>query len=399
MMESRTPSRRNLIILALLLVIAMLGYGMVMPIFPFYIEQMGASGSDLGVLMAVAAFTEMVFGPLWGSLSDRTGRKPILVVGLLGSSISLVWMGLADTFNMLLAARAVSGLLTAALASPALAYISDSTTEKGRSGSIGIMVAVMEAGIIIGPGLGGLLGRISLSTPFFAAAGLCVAAVGLVLVFLPESIRKEEHTAVEHGEPERKKALSFGDLRAAVFSPLGLLLFLIAFAAFALSNFEAVFGLYALQKFSYGTDRVGAILMVVGIVSVIGKGLLTGPTTNRWGDAAVVKASLAAGVLGYLALLAANTYPTVLLSTGFFTISKTLLRPSLFSLVSKSPHIRQGKAMGLCNSFTSLGRIGGTLLAGALFDWKMEYPYLSGAFLLLIGFLISLAFLHQPQTE
>jgi len=167
-------------------------------------------------------------------------------------------------------------------------------------------------------------------------------------------------------------------------------------ASFGLANFEAVFGLYALEKFSYGPERVGVILAVVGLVSTVGK-VFTGALTRRWGDASVIKTSLFAGSIGFLVLLLANTYLTILLATGFFILSKTFLRPAVFSLTSKRATVGQGAAMGLSNSFMSLGRIVGPLWAGFVFDVNFDYPYLSGAAILFIGFLVSLIWVTQGE--
>ena len=142
-----------------------------------------------------------------------------------------------------------------------------------------------------------------------------------------------------------------------------------------MTNFEAVFGLYALQKFSYGPEQVGTILMVIAIVSTIGKAALTGPATKRWGDVLVIRASLLAGSIGFIVLLLANTYITILLATAFFILSKTLLRPASLSLISKRSTVGQGTAMGLGSSFTSLGRIIGPIWAGFLFDVNVNLPY------------------------
>ena len=181
----------------------------------------------------------------------------------------------------------------------------------------------------------------------------------------------------------------------ALFSPIGVLLLMVALFSFALTNFEAVFGLYALEKFGYGPERVGTILMVVAVVSTVGKAVLTGPATKRWGEATVIKASALAGSVGFLVLLAANTYVTILLATGFFILSKTLLRPAAFALISKRSAGNQGAAMGLSNSFMSLGRIAGPVWAGFVFDLNVNCPYLSGAALMFVGFLVSLIWVSQ----
>jgi DHA1 family multidrug resistance protein-like MFS transporter len=137
--------------------------------------------------------------------------------------------------------------------------------------------------------------------------------------------------------------------------------------------------------------------MVIAIVSTVGKATLTGPTTKRWGEALVIKASLLAGSVGFLVLLAANTYITILLATGFFILSKTLLRPASFALISKQTTLGQGTVMGLSNSFMSLGRIIGPIWAGFIFDVNVNYPYISGSLLMMIGFFISLLWARQKK--
>jgi DHA1 family multidrug resistance protein-like MFS transporter len=165
------------------------------------------------------------------------------------------------------------------------------------------------------------------------------------------------------------------------------LLFLVSFG---LANFEAVFGLYAAERFGFGPERVGTILVVVGLVTTLGKGALTGPLTRRWGEVVVINGSMLAGALGYLVLLAAFDYVTVLLATGAFILSKTVLRPALLALISRRAGVGQGAAMGLGNTFLSLGRIVGPLWAGFVFDQGVSFPYLSGALILFLGFLLSM---------
>ena len=139
--------------------------------------------------------------------------------------------------------------------------------------------------------------------------------------------------------------------------------------------------------------------MVVAIISTIGKSALTGPTTKRWGEATVIKASLLAGSVGFAVLLLANTYVTILLATGFFILSKTLLRPAAFALISKRATGGQGVTVGLSNSFMSLGRIAGPIWAGSIFDVNINYPYLSDSAIMFIGFLINLVWVTQGRKE
>jgi DHA1 family multidrug resistance protein-like MFS transporter len=383
-------NKKAFFILSIALVVVMFGFGMVIPIFPFFIENLGAGGSELGLLVATSAFLEFSFGPLWGSISDRFGRKPILMIGLFGYAISTFLFGISNQLWMLFAARALSGVLSSATITSAMAYVTDITTEENRGDGMGKIGAAMALGIMLGPGLGGWLAKGSLSRPFFIAAGMSVLSLVVVWGFLPESLSKEK-IPFDH----KLQLPQLKNLWEAVLGPTGVLFLLVALFSFALTNFEAVFGLYALDKFGFGPDQVGTILMVVAVVSTAGKALLTGPVTRKWGEAATIKVSLLAGSAGFLVLLGAWDFVSVLASTGFFILSKTLLRPAAFALISKGAGEDQGSAMGLSNSFMSLGRIFGPIWAGFAFDLGPAYPYLSGSIFMLIGFGVSLAVLRK----
>ena len=366
------------------MIVVMLGFGMVMPIFPFYIEALGVGGRELGILVAVSSMMEFIFAPIWGAISDRLGRKPVLLIGLSGYFLSTLLMGLVDKYYLLLLARAISGLLSSATLSASMAYVSDVTSEDDRASGIGILGSAMGLGVIIGPGFGGLLGTESLSLPFFVSSGLTAVATVLVFLMVPESLQNLSNIQ------ELQLQSPLKGLRDALTGSFGVLFFLAFLLSFGLTNFEAIFGLYASVKFGYGPERVGVILMVVGIASTLGKGLLTGPLTKAFGENRIIRGSLLAGSLCFLLLLFARTYPTILAATALFILSKTLLRPSILSVISKNTKQGQGVVLGLSNSFMSLGRIVGPLWAGYVFDLNFDYPYMSGSLILFIGFLISL---------
>ncbi len=385
--------RRTLIVLSFTLVVVTLGYGLVIPIFPFYIQELGGSGGEMGMLVALSALTELLFGPLWGSVSDRIGRKRVLMVGVFGYGVSLLLMGVASQLWMLFAARALSGLLTAATMPSAMAYVGDTTAEDERGGGIGWLGSAAGLGIIVGPGVGGWLGQGSLSLPFFVGAGLAWTALLLVGFLLPETMISSgrSHRTGGHG-------LQLRSLWDALSSPIGFPLFLLFLVSFGLANFEAVFGLYAAERFGFGPERVGTVLVVVGLVTTLGKGALTGPLTKHRGEETVIKISMLAGAAGYLILLAAFDYVTILLATGVFILSKTVLRPALLALISRRADVGQGTAMGLGNTFLSLGRVVGPLWAGFIFDVRLTLPYLSGAAIMALGFVVSVLWI-SPQQE
>jgi DHA1 family multidrug resistance protein-like MFS transporter len=391
------PSKRNLYILTFVLFVVMLGYGIVIPILPFYIESMGAGGTELGFLVASYAVMRLIFGPIWGGLSDRIGRKPILLIGILGYAVTMVWFGLANTLWMLFAARILSGMLSSATAPTTMAFIGDSTPENERGGGMGLLGAAGGIGTIVGPVLGGFLAGESLSTPFFLAAGLSVLSLLLAIVFLPESLPVEARQISQ----KREKLVDLKSWGQTINSPIGSLLALTFISTCGLMIFANVFGLYALEKFDFGPDDVGVMMMVLGLVSAVAQGLLAGPATKKWGDGTVIKGGLLATAIGFGLMLLANTYITILFATAFFALTVALQIPALTSLTSRRATVPQGIAMGLSNSFVSLGRIVGPILGGLVLDVNLNLPYLSGAGFMLLGFLVSILWIRQiePQQE
>jgi DHA1 family multidrug resistance protein-like MFS transporter len=274
-----------------------------------------------------------------------------------------------------------------------MAYISDSTSARQRGGGMGLMGAAMGVGMVLGPGIAGLLAEEALSTPFFLAAGLSLVALALIWALLPESLTPARRLAVQG----KIRGPQFGEMWAALFSPIGLLLFMAFLVTFGLTNFEAIFGLFALEKYGYGPKEVGGLLSVIGVISAIVQGGLTGPATRRWGEPAVIKASLLASALAYPLMLWAFNLPTVVLTVGIFVFSNAMLHPSVSSLISQRATIGQGVALGLNNSFMSLGRIAGPLLAGFLFDQNINLPYWIGGVVMLAGFVVALARLGDRE--
>lgn len=384
-----TRNNKNVLILAFTLMVVMLGFGIVIPIMPFYIENLGAGGTELGLLAASYAVMRLIFGPVWGSLSDRVGRKPVLMIGILGYGITMFWFGLATRLWVLFVARSLSGILSSATSPTTMAYISNSTSKDERGRGMGILGAAVGLGTILGPGLGGLLGGESLSLPFFIAGGMSLLALGLIALFLPESLPKGARRTPQ----ERGAHFDLKNWLGMLQGTLGVLFVMGFLVAYALTVFYGIFGLYALEKYAYGPVEVGIIFMVVGLVSAIAQGLLTGPLTKRWGEAAIIKATLLVTVVSFILLSLANTYASILVTIGLFTLGTALLSPAVSSLTSKQVDQEQGVVMGLSNAVMSLGRAAGPLWAGISLDIYLELPYLSSAAVMLVGFLVSLALL------
>lgn len=371
----------------------MLGFGMIIPIMPFYVKSFGASGATLGALMAVYGVMQFIFAPIWGDLSDRKGRKPILMLGILGNAATMVLFGLSTQLWMLFAARALAGILSSATLPTAMAYISDTTSREQRGGGMGMIGAAMGIGMVLGPGLGGWFAVRSLSFPFYLAAGLSILALILVWLILPEPPRTPA-TASRGIEGNR---LAY--LWRTLSSPIGVLLVMSFLLTFGITNFESVFGLYTMARYDYGPQQVGLILTFVGLISAIMQGGMTGPMTRRFGEVAIIRGSLLCSALGFFLMTLPETFPQVMLATGFFVFCNALLNPSVASLISKRTPYPQGITMGVNNSFLSLGRIIGPLWAGFAFDNAVNSPYYTGAAIMLVGFVISLLAIAPKENK
>jgi DHA1 family multidrug resistance protein-like MFS transporter len=216
----------------------------------------------------------------------------------------------------------------------------------------------------------------------------------LIALLLPESLPRASRISAG-----RMGLLNVRELGAALRSPIGVLLLLAFLATIGTTNFESIFSLYAVDALGYGPEQVGVILSVVGVVALIGRGLLTGILTRRWGEPAVIQGALLAGAVAFVLLLRADTFPAVLLSAGLFVLITAFLRPAIHSLTSQRATVGQGAAMGLSSAFVSLGRIVGPVWAGVVFDIRTWLPYASGVVIMLCVFLLSRRWIGQPAQR
>lgn len=374
---------RNLVLLYFTLAVILLGFGVLIPLEAFLVDKFGASGQALGALVSLHALCQLIFSPIWGSISDSVGRKPILMVGAVGNALSLVMFGLSTQLWMLFVARALGGIFAAATMPTALAFIGDSTSEENRGGGMGVIGAAMGTGMVLGPGIGGWLGANSLSLPFYVAGALSLVSAVLVYLILPESLPKENR--------RQKLKLDLGGRFEGMWKglrgPLGIYFMLSWLVSFGLSNLEGIFGLFALERFGFGPSEVGMIMVVVGISIAGVQIILTGPATRRFGERNVIKATLLSATVTFLLVLTAFDFTSLLITVGLFAFGNAMLRPSISSLVSKEALMDQGLALGLNSSFMSLGRFTGPLLAGFLFDIRVSLPYIAGSLIMFLGFL------------
>jgi DHA1 family multidrug resistance protein-like MFS transporter len=375
-------SSRNIHILAFCMLVVMLGYGMVMPIIPFYIERFGAGGQEMGWLIASYSLMQMLCAPLWGALSDSIGRKPVIALGMLGYALTLLLFGLSTRFWMLFLARTLSGILSSATMPTSMAYIGDQSSQDERSTGMGKLGAAMGFGIIAGPLIGGQLSFRLLALPFFTGAALALSACLLVLIFLPE-------TAQAQNRPHKKVSANLISILQTTSNPARKLLGLIFIISIGLANFQGIIGLFAIDRFNTNTQQVGLMWAMIGAMLIIGQGLLIGPFINRLGEPRLILFGMAGGMLGFIGIALAGGYTAFLSAIGLLTLAIALAGPTLNSHLSRFGGEQQGTLMGLNSAASSLGRVVGPLLAGYLYDLNMAYPFWSGLAIMGVGALMA----------
>lgn len=396
MLSGQNTNRRALVLLFLTIFIVMVGFGVIMPILPFYAESMGATATALGLLFATYSIIQFFFAPVWGQLSDRIGRKPPLLIGLMGFAISFFLFGLATELWMLFAARILGGLLSAAVLPTVLAYIADTTDEQHRGGGMGIIGAAMGMGVTFGPVVGGFLGEISPTLPFFFSAALAAGVSIFMFFLLPESLAPEAR-----GEAHRQGRPSAGmkTLLAALSGPLGFVMVLAFLVSFASANLEATFALFTEAGLGFGEGELGIVFGVMGVTMALTQGLLVGPTISRWGEPRMIQVGLVASAAGYILLLFTVDLATVLMVMVIMGVGNAAMRPAINSLVSKRTLPgEQGNMMGVVNSYNSLGRIFGPIAGGLIFDYfGYRSPYIFGAAIFFGTLLLSVPLFRRDQ--
>lgn len=406
--------RTALALLAATLVIVMIGFGIAIPLMPYYITHFNASGSSLGLMMALYSLMQFIFAPFWGRVSDRVGRKPVLLLGIAGFALSFTAQGLSQNIFQFIAIRALAGVISSATLPTAMAYIADTTTPENRARGVGMLGAAMGLGMIFGPMLGGFLTKvhpslpaglaallqvttdpstglpINLSIPFFVSALLALIAIPLVAALLPESLPPERRVAHASGSEGRSAAL-LGALRG----PSGFLFVLSFLLTFALANMETVLALYGQKVFSMGPAQVGLLMGAMGVLGVIQQGAVIGPLTRKIGEPRVIQFGLAAGIVGFVSLALAPTLILYGVAAIVFNAGSALLQPSVTALISRRAVSGQGATMGLNQSFQSLGRAVGPLWAGFAFDLYAPLAFWTGAAIQLVALGASLPLLPR----
>lgn len=270
-MTSQVIRRPNVLVLCSINLIVTMGYGLIMPVMPFYAESLGANATQLGFLYASYSITQFLFSPFWGRMSDRTGRRPIILWGLLGFSITFVILGFARSLAFLFSARLLGGALSSASGPASMASMADVTDDHERGEGMSLLGATTGLGIVLGPVLGGYLSELSIQTPFFFAAGITFIILIVSYAWLPESLNQTASDPTFTHESQQSTSPSTTTLRSLP-EPVGFLLVLTFVINLASVILESIFALFLQAKLDFLGKEVGLAWSVAGISMVVTHG-------------------------------------------------------------------------------------------------------------------------------
>lgn len=356
---------KPLLIIFLTIFIDLLGFGIVIPLLPFYAQEFHATPLDIGFLVSSYSWMQFFFAPILGNLSDKYGRRPILFFSILGSGVGYLMIGFAGALWVIYLGRILGGI-TGANLSTAQAYIADVTTRENRAKGMGLFGMAFGLGFILGPALAGILSKFGHAVPFFVAAGLSFGNAVLLYFILPESRKFSEAIA----EKKNRIIELLSSLKDSKFALLTLIYFLLVMA---FSMMTTAFPLYTNFSFGYDAEQTGYVLAYVGLIAVIMQGGLLNSFVKFFGESKLVIIGCLILALTFIAVpfISRDSFGWIglLIGSGFFAFGNSLSSPTLTSLASKNAEEHeQGTTLGVMQSAASLARAVSPMLTGFLLN-------------------------------
>lgn len=387
--------------LLLAIFIDLVGFGIVIPLLPFYAQRFGATADLVTLIVAAYTFAQFLSAPFWGRLSDRIGRRPVILITIAGTAVSYVWLAFSDSLLMVIAARGFGGLVAANYA-VIQAYVADITSPEGRAKAMGRMSAAFGAGFVAGPAIGGVLagsdtGNADFQLPFLVAAVFSALAFVGAWAYVRESLP----ATIRAGRPRETRsriALVVASLRRPVVGRLIMLMFLMPFV---FSAVESIFALWSERAWGWGPRLNGYVYAWMGVVAVATQALAIAPLTRLSGERGLAFAGAFAFAVGAAALPFATPAPLVYAATGLVVFGVCTTNTALSTLMSKAAQPEErGTLLGLAQSSSGLARIFGPLWAGFAFvQFGIDWPFLSAAVVMLVMTGLSLTLLPPPLKK
>lgn len=384
---------KPLAIVMLTLMTTFIGFGIIIPVMPELIKRVDSESLALhtGLLLSIYSAVSFFMSPLWGALSDRIGRRPIILIGILGFAASFLIFGLgAHNLTLMYISRILGGLFSGAVTSVIVAYVADVTPPEERTKGMGLVGMSIGLGFTIGPGVGGLLSQVSLEMPFYAASALALITFFLAWSRLKESLAPERRQQRAETRPSRWTAFQ-GSLRY---------LYLLAlFVALSLAGLEATLQLFGMDRFDVTPGQVGMMFFVCGLVGALVQGGVVRRYIRPGDEPKFITAGLIFSAAGFLLMITAHSLWTATVYLAIFGIGNALIRPCVTSLITQKTTVGQGVASGLSSSMDSLGRIIGPLGGALLFGINLQLPYIVGGLLCLAAMLFLVRFIALDRER
>jgi DHA1 family tetracycline resistance protein-like MFS transporter len=349
--------------------VSLVGFGLLIPLLPFIVERTGVGAEVITIVLGLYSLAQLVAAPLWGRISDKWGRKPVLVITSYGLAASYIIVAYADSLEMLIVSRIVGGVMAANIGA-AQAYMADITTAETRAKGMGLLGAAFGLGFIFGPAIGGVLGGNDAATADFFWPSMVSAAITLVAALGAQFGLQESLSPEIRAKLALMPKVRLADKIRAGFGRRTLMMLMICgfLAITAWAQFETIFALWADAKLAYGPRDIGLILTFIGVVGAVIQGGAIGPMTKKFGERRLCVASMALLFLGYLGLSFAFDLTTTLLACAVLSAGSGVFNPTISSLVShEAAETERGAVMGAYQSATALSRIVGPAFSGAVF--------------------------------
>lgn len=368
--------KKKLALLMLNMFIAVGSFGIIIPIIPAYLDEIGQGGTAAGLIIAIFAFAQFLMSPIGGKWADKYGRRPLINAGLLTLAVSMFVFYFADSIWILYASRLIGGVGCALLIPAIYAYVADITTMDQRAKGNSFISAAMSLGIVIGPGIGGFLAKTDLMLPLLVSAIVGLFAFIVSYFTLPES-QLEKTGAANVPDSSMVK-----DIVLSVKKPFFIPLVITLIMSFGLMAYETVVGLYVSDEFSATPQEIAFMITATGLVGVVMQLFFVDRLVSWIGELKVLKVFLSLTAIGFLLSIVASTFGMFFGISLIIFLATSILRPVLTTLISKLAGNEQGFAMGMNNAYMSIGNIIGPLMAGALYDVHILYPFIAGLIIL-----------------
>ncbi|SMG14024.1 MFS transporter [Paenibacillus aquistagni] len=365
--------KKPLFVVVLMLMMVFIGFGIIIPVLPRLITDAGANEFHLGLMLSIYSLISFVLSPLWGGLSERVGRRPVILIGIFGFSLSYLLFALADgQLWLMYVSRILGGLFAGAVTAVIVAYVADMTTEETRTKGMGLVGAAIGLGFTFGPAFGGLLSRYGLFVPFAAASLLTLITAILGVFWLKESLPKEK----------RQQRAAQASRWTAFAGRMKYLYVLSFFVTFTLAGLEATLLYFqAVRIPDVTTEDIGWMFFFCGLAGALVQGGVVRRYIKKGGEHKAIFAGLLLSALGFVLLLFSSSFWNATIYLCIFGIGNALIRPCVTSLITQKSTVSHGVASGLNSSMDSFGRITGPLLATAVFSLHVNLPFVIGAVL------------------